>query len=154
MDLPPGSTVETISAGLDADEDGQLTKRELRRRPLLFAQLDVDRSSIVEPDELQRAEAVLLRWGVESGPDDFLTRWDLDGSGKVEADEVSSVVWTLLERRSRRWRARLATRLEAPGALIAIRGSIPRRAGATEGGALRRRAAPFCYSLAPNSLLG
>ncbi|MGB0332894.1 MAG: hypothetical protein ACPGPE_13880, partial [Planctomycetota bacterium] len=102
MDLPPGSTVETICAGLDADGDGQLTKRELRRRPLLFTQLDVDRSSIVEADELERAEAVLLRWGVESGPDDFLTRWDLDGSGKVDEDEVSSVVWTLLERRSQR----------------------------------------------------
>ena len=102
MDLPPGSTVESICAGLDADGDGQLTKRELRRRPLLFAQLDVDRSSIVEPDELERAEAVLLRWGVESGPDDFRTRWDMDGSGKVDEDEVSSVVWTLLGRRG--WR--------------------------------------------------
>jgi hypothetical protein len=102
LDLPPGSSVESICEGLDADGDGQLTKRECRRRPLLFAQLDVDRSSIVEPDELERAEAVLLRWGVESGPDDFFTRWDLDGSGRVDEDEVSSVVWTLLERRGRR----------------------------------------------------
>ena len=102
MDLPPGSSVESICEGLDADGDGQLTKRECRRRPLLFAQLDVDRSSIVEPDELERAEAVLLRWGVESGPDDFFRRWDLDGSGRVDEDEVSSVVWTLLERRGRR----------------------------------------------------
>ena len=102
LDLPPAATVESICAGLDANGDGQLTKRELRRRPMLFAQLDVDRSSIVEADELERAEGVLLRWGVESSPDDFLTRWDLDGSGRVDEDEVSPVVWTLLGRRGAR----------------------------------------------------
>ncbi|MEM1450828.1 MAG: hypothetical protein AAGI22_17035 [Planctomycetota bacterium] len=102
FDLPPGSKAASILAGLDRDGDGQLSKREMRKRPRLMAQLDVDRSSTIEPDELARAEELLLRWGVEGAPDDFFARWDLDRDGEVADDEVAPVVQTLLRRRPRR----------------------------------------------------
>ena len=67
-----------------------------------MAQLDVARSSTLEPDELARAEELLLRWGVEGAPNDFFARWDLDRDGEVADDEVAPVVQTLLRRRPRR----------------------------------------------------
>lgn len=83
-------------------KDGRLSKSELRRRPDLFRQLDLDRSSVVEPDELERIERVPAGRGVDGVPDLFVDRWDLDGSGEVEPDELPPLVRTLLERRRRR----------------------------------------------------
>jgi hypothetical protein len=101
LDLPPGATATSILAALDENEDGQLSKRELRRRPRLMLQLDVDRTTIVEADELARAELLLTRWGVEGVPDAFMARWDLNRDGKISDSEVPPVVRTLLRRRVR-----------------------------------------------------
>ncbi|MEM9801201.1 MAG: hypothetical protein AAGA20_12820 [Planctomycetota bacterium] len=100
--LPPGTTVASLSAALDADGDGELSRRELRKAEDLARALDRDRSSIVEADELASAEELLRRWGVESVPDAFDDRWNLDGSREVDDDELAPLVRTLLRRRGRR----------------------------------------------------
>ena len=71
----------------------------MRRRPGLFARLDVDGTTVLEEDEVERAATLVLRWGLETVPDDFLTRWDIDGSGEVEPDELPRIARTLLARR-------------------------------------------------------
>ncbi|MEM8713170.1 MAG: hypothetical protein AAGG01_19670, partial [Planctomycetota bacterium] len=84
----PGASADALLKRFDANGDGVLAKRELRKRPDLFRTLDIDRSTLVEADEVMRAETLSLARGLEMMPDSFLRRWDLDGSGEVEEDEV------------------------------------------------------------------
>ena len=97
--LPPGMDRERLMEVLDKSGDGTLTKRELSKRLDLYRVLDRDRSTLVEPDELDRVEAEVLRRGVDVLADTFLGRWDVNGNGKVAKDEVPAVLWTLLRAR-------------------------------------------------------
>jgi len=99
IDLPPGVRAEVLLEAFDDSGDGRITKSEMRRRPGLFARLDIDGTTVLEEDEIERAATLVLRWGLETVPDDFVTRWDLDGSGEVEPDELPRLARTLLARR-------------------------------------------------------
>ncbi len=94
--LPPGVNRERLMEVLDKSGDGAFTKRELAKRPDLYQALDRDRSTIIEADEIDRAESIVLSRGVEVLADTFLGRWDVNGNGKVTQDEVPAVLWTLL----------------------------------------------------------
>jgi len=91
--LPPGVSVELLLKVFDADGDGKLSRREMRRRPQLRFQMDADGSSSIEEDELARAVDFVVRNGVEVTPDGFTERWDLDGDGEVEPEEIEIVPW-------------------------------------------------------------
>ncbi len=67
----------------------------------MMTQLDTDRSTIVEADELGQMEARLAQAGVEGVPDSFMGRWDVDGDGKISDAEIPSLVQVLLRRRAR-----------------------------------------------------
>ena len=97
--LPPGVNREGLLESLDKNGDGAFTKRELSKRPDLYQALDRDRSTIVEVDEIDRAETNVLARGVEMLSDTFLGRWDVNGDGEVESNEVPLVLWTLLTSR-------------------------------------------------------
>ena len=87
-DLPPSVTVELLLDTFDKDDDGELSKSELRRRPTLFAQLDQNRSGVVEADEVARARARIADRGLDAVADEFIARWDLDGDGEAELPSV------------------------------------------------------------------
>lgn len=99
FELPPGIGADALRAAFGAAPGGPLTKRDLRRRPDLFRTLDVDLSSVVEPDELERAQARVGAGGLDAVPDTFLGRWDLDGDGEPDAALLPEVARTLLRRR-------------------------------------------------------
>jgi Ca2+-binding EF-hand superfamily protein len=86
--LPPNLTAESLAAALDADGDGSLTTRELKRRRDLLVPLDFDSSGSLEPDELRLPLAAVSRRGVDAVADDFVARWDLDGDGEVAEGEL------------------------------------------------------------------
>lgn len=90
------TTKELLLATFDGNDDGVLSKRELTQRPDLFTAADVDRSTLIEGDEIERVVALVLARGLEMLADDFLGRWDLDGDGEVERSELPPVAWTLL----------------------------------------------------------
>ena len=56
----------------------------------MFSMRDLDRNGdqIVEEYELDSIFGQLARFGVEATVDGFEGRWDLDGDGKVEEDEL------------------------------------------------------------------
>ena len=87
--LPPGVRVETLLAEFDLDGDETLDQRELKARPDLLAALDTSGDKRVQRAELTTRLTQIEQAGVHALPDDFLGRWDLDGDGKVEADELS-----------------------------------------------------------------
>jgi hypothetical protein len=91
--LPPGVSSDLLLKIFDADEDGKLSRREMKRRPQLRFRMDGDGSSSVEEDELARAVAFVVQGGVEVTPDGFAERWDLDGDGKVEPEEIELMPW-------------------------------------------------------------
>lgn len=101
-DLPPNITEEKMLAAFDTNGDGRLTRPEMRKRSRLFEQLDRDNSSVVEPDEITRARARIATNGLRMLPDDFESRWDLDGNGKVKREELPPVAGTTLLRRLRK----------------------------------------------------
>lgn len=86
--LPPGVRIDRLLAEFDRDEDEVLDQRELRARPDLLRHFDADSDQRVTRDELGRALTRLEDTGVDALADDFVGRWDLDGSGKVEPDEL------------------------------------------------------------------
>ena len=89
-ELPPVLSKETFFAAFDADGDGRITKREMKRRDELFRQLDGNGSGLLEDNEIDGLLNRIGQDGVEATSDDFLSRWDLDGDGKVEEHEVPS----------------------------------------------------------------
>lgn len=97
--LPPGVSQEELVARFDTDGDGRLTQRELRKRPDLFADLDINGDSVVliEPELAQRVRAAGVA-GVDAAPDRFVERWDLDGDGKVAPEELPPPARVLIER--------------------------------------------------------
>jgi len=86
--LPPGVRIDTLLTEFDRNGDERLDQRELRARPDLLRYFDADSDQRATREELGRAIARLEDTGVDALADDFLGRWDLDGSGKVEADEL------------------------------------------------------------------
>ena len=90
--LPPGISTDALLERFDEDGDGAFSRDELRARPELFELFDRDRSGTVDRLEIARLVAVITRDGVDACPDDFLGRWDLDGSGAIEDGELPLVV--------------------------------------------------------------
>jgi Ca2+-binding EF-hand superfamily protein len=86
--LPPGITLETLLATFDRDGDEVLDQRELKTRADLLFVSDDNRDQRSDRTELGRLLARLDDEGVHMLADDFLGRWDLDGSGTVEAEEL------------------------------------------------------------------
>jgi Ca2+-binding EF-hand superfamily protein len=96
--LPPGIEVAALLAEFDRDQDEVLDQRELAARPELLSRLDANVDRRAERSEIARLLARLQDEGVQSLPDDFLGRWDLDGSGAVESDELPAGVRARLAR--------------------------------------------------------
>jgi Ca2+-binding EF-hand superfamily protein len=90
--LPPGIGIDRLLAEFDRDADEILDQRELKARPDLLKVFDQDGSQRVEREELARRLGRLDDEGVHALADDFLGRWDLDGSGVVDPDELSEGV--------------------------------------------------------------
>lgn len=86
--LPPGISVEALLREFDRDGDEALDARELKARPDLLQALDANGDRRVDRAEVVRRLTRLDDEGVAALPDDFLGRWDLDGSGAVEPDEM------------------------------------------------------------------
>jgi LVIVD repeat-containing protein/EF hand domain-containing protein len=86
--LPPLISGERLLEVFDADKDGVLTARELKGRPDLFAELDVNVDGRVEKWEMNQRTDLVAREGVEVTADDFARRWDLDGNGRVDDSEL------------------------------------------------------------------
>ncbi len=95
--LPPGIDVATLLKEFDRDGDENLDQRELEKRPELLRYLDANNDQRAERSEVARVLARLQDEGVHSLADDFLGRWDLDGSGVVEVDELPDCVRARLE---------------------------------------------------------
>ncbi len=91
--IAPLETAERLLGAFDADRDGVLTKKELQRRPELFLQLDANVDGKVTAAELQPFLDTVAGQGVEGVREGFLERWDLDGDGKVAADEIPVPSW-------------------------------------------------------------
>lgn len=86
--LSPRATAEQLLATFDADNDKLLTARELKKRPDLFLELDVNRDGTVDANELAQRIRTVDGQGVDGVPDSFRDRWDLDGNGKVDPVEL------------------------------------------------------------------
>jgi Ca2+-binding EF-hand superfamily protein len=90
--LPPGVGVETLLKEFDRDADETLDQRELKVRTDLLRVLDANGDQRADRGEIARLVARLDDEGVDALPDDYLGRWDMDGSGAVEADELPGLV--------------------------------------------------------------
>lgn len=99
--LPPEATVERVLAVLDRDGDGELSAKELRRRPDLKLELDLDGDGRTTRDELETRIGQVVPQGVEIAADDFLRRWDLDGDGELGAAEIGPELRALTGLRKR-----------------------------------------------------
>lgn len=91
--IPPGRTYEALLAAWDKDGDGRLQKRELAKRPDVFLELDDDEDGVVSPAELKLRVDVVRDSGLAAGAESFVARWDLDGDGVVEPDEIALPAW-------------------------------------------------------------
>lgn len=86
--LPPTISVEALLEEFDRDGDEVLDARELKARADLLRMLDRNQDQRADRSEIAALVARVVDKGVAWLPDDFLGRWDLDGSGRVEADEL------------------------------------------------------------------
>jgi hypothetical protein len=87
--LPPGVTTDRIMEVFDRDADDVLTTREMKSRMDLFEVLDQNRDRRVERAEVERLIQRISERGVDVLADDFVGRWDLDGSGEIGPEELA-----------------------------------------------------------------
>ena len=97
--LSQNMTRERVLAAFDADKNGVLSQRELRKRPDLFVDFDRDGDTTVTTQEIDARINTVVARGVEVCPDEFLARWDLDGDGKLSPDELPDAVRIVVERK-------------------------------------------------------
>lgn len=90
--VPPDLSLERLLATLDRNGDGKLTRREFNKRPDLIEVFDIDGDQVGSETEIATTLALVARFGLDACADEFEERWDLDGDGKVEAEEVPT--WT------------------------------------------------------------
>jgi Ca2+-binding EF-hand superfamily protein len=95
--LPPGTTSEQLLAFWDADGDGAISRREAKFGEELWRVLDPDDSGSLSRYEIDRITGRTVRFGVDVCADSFEDRWDWDGDGRVEEDELELPLW--IERR-------------------------------------------------------
>jgi len=69
-----------------------ISRPEMDARPELFRVMDSNNDGSLDEPEVARITGRIARAGVDLCPDDFLGRWDLDNSGKIEPDELAPVV--------------------------------------------------------------
>ena len=93
--LPPNLTLERLLATFDKDGDKILTRKELKSRPDLLLELDNNGDGELDLKELKYRTDDLAREGVDITVEDFLGRWDLNGDGKVEPNELAVPAWLL-----------------------------------------------------------
>lgn len=86
--LPPTITVEALLEEFDRDGDEVLDQRELKVRVDLLRMFDRNQDQRADRSEIAAVVRRVVEEGVAWLPDDFLGRWDLDGSGRVEAEEL------------------------------------------------------------------
>jgi len=86
--LPPGFNADQLLAALDHDGNEVLDAREMKKRDDLVGLFDKDGDRRIERLELERGVPVVGLGGVDVLADDFRGRWDLNGSGVVEAGEL------------------------------------------------------------------
>lgn len=93
LPLPPNLSKDRLLAVFDADADGHLQRREMRARPELFVLQDRNGDGVLDEGELERLVVAIEQGRVDACPDDFEGRWDLDGSGAVEAEELPRTIY-------------------------------------------------------------
>lgn len=98
--LPP-LLADGALAAFDKNGDTDLSRRELRNREDLLLLADRDYSGLLEMEEWERLNNIVQGGQVDSLADSFLARWDLDGSGKVEDDELPAFALPILRQRSK-----------------------------------------------------
>ncbi|MFT6713146.1 MAG: Ca2+-binding EF-hand superfamily protein [Planctomycetota bacterium] len=94
--LPPLISLEVLLEAFDRDGDSVLTRSEMKRRVDLFLELDQNGDGRAERGEINRRVNFVVGGGVGVCADGFVVRWDLDGDGTVEEDEVPGVVYPRL----------------------------------------------------------
>jgi hypothetical protein len=99
--LPPLVSTERLLELFDRDGDATLTKLELKTRPDLVAALDQNDDGLLSREELDDGTGFVAQTGVDACPDDWRGRWDLDGDGKVEEEELPPTGLTALRRAAR-----------------------------------------------------
>lgn len=91
--LPPDITIERLLQEFDANGDETLARAELGARPDIFEFLTNPGEQAADRARIDQRLGLLSQglrlWSV---PDGFLARWDLDGSGAIEDDELPDVV--------------------------------------------------------------
>ena len=88
LPLPPGFDLEAFLAAFDEDGDGLAARGELAGRGELLLLADGNGDGTLDPTEIERLLGRADRGGVDVLPDDFVGRWDLDGDGEVQPDEL------------------------------------------------------------------
>ena len=86
----------------DANDSGDLSQRELKRRRDLFLEMDRDGNGTASEEEIRARIDLVGRSGVDVTASGFTERWDLDGDGKVTDDELPEAVNRVLRRRTTR----------------------------------------------------
>ena len=91
--MPPDGGKERHYTQFDTDADQRMTRRELQGRRDLLLALDDDRDQVVSEVEFRARLDRLADLGTDVLVDSFAARWDLDGDGVVEADELPLPAW-------------------------------------------------------------
>ncbi len=99
--LPPLLSTERVLELFDRNRDMTLTNVELRSRGDLVYVLDQNDDGLVSRDEIDEGVGLILQRGVDACPDDWVGRWDLDGNGEVEEDEIPPAAHSVLRRADR-----------------------------------------------------